>query len=328
MSQPKIVSIGPLPDAIIETLSAHGRVTCIDDNGVREDVLAAVDEDVILIVARGSVLVDAEILDRAPRLKAVSRTGVGYDSVCIPDATARRIPVLYTPGAMTRAVAEQTLAFILAAAKKFAFWREALRAGDWNARYSTRSLDLEGAVLGIVGYGRIGRQVRRLSRPFGMSVIADDPYIDHGLYRDDEVEFTGLEELLSRASIVTLHVPLSAETTGLINGGNIRRMQPGSILVNTARGPVIESLDLLVDELESGRLLAVGIDVFPEEPPPPDHPIFRHPRALVTGHVSARTPRAQKQILETMLTDTLAVLEGRAPRRENVVNPEILEIAD
>lgn len=323
MNQAKILSIGPLPESVSQTLSAYGRVVSIDDNGSREDVLAAVDENVILIVARGSVVVDAEILDRAPRLKAVSRTGVGFDSVCIPDATARRIPVLYTPGAMTRAVAEQTLAFILAAAKKFSFWREALMSGDWNARYTTRSLDLEGATLGIIGYGRIGRQVRQLSRPFGMSVLADDPYIDHSLYRDDEVEFLDLEDLLSSASILTLHVPLTEETTGLINHENIRRIREGSILVNTARGPVIESLDLLVEELDSGRLLAVGIDVFPEEPPPADHPIFRHPRALVTGHVSARTPRAQKQILETMLEDTVAVLEGRMPRLVNVVNPKV-----
>ncbi|MEJ2146516.1 MAG: NAD(P)-dependent oxidoreductase [Acidobacteriota bacterium] len=323
MSQPKIVSIGPLPEPVSKALSRYGRVVAIEDNGLREDVLAAVDPEVILIVARGSVIVDAEILDRAPRLKAVSRTGVGFDSVCIPDATARRIPVLYTPGAMTRAVAEQTLAFMLAAAKKFSFWREALMAGDWNARYTTRSLDLQGATLGIIGYGRIGRQVRRLSRPLELSVLADDPYIDHSLYRDDDVEFLGLNELLSRASIITLHVPLTEETTGLINRENIRHVREGSILINTARGPVIENLDLLVEELESGRLLAVGIDVFPEEPPPADHPIFRHPRALLTGHVSARTPRAQKQILETMLEDTVAILEGRQPRLGNVVNPEV-----
>ncbi len=323
MNEPRIVSIGPLPESVIEALSPHGRVVCIDDNGSRADVLAAVGSDVILIVVRGSVIVDAEILDQAPRLKAVSRTGVGFDSVNIPDATARHIPVLYTPGAMTRAVAEQTLAFILAAAKKFSFWREALMTGDWNARYATRSLDLEGATLGIVGYGRIGRQVRRLARPFEMSILADDPYIDHSLYREDDVEFTGLDELLGRASIITLHVPLNEETTALINRKNIQHVREGSILINTARGPVIESLDLLVDELESGRLLAVGIDVFPEEPPPANHPIFRHPRALLTGHVSARTPKAQRQILETMLHDTLAVLEGRTPRIENVVNPEV-----
>lgn len=328
MNQPKIVSIGPLPDTVIEKLSAYARVVCIDDNGLREEVLDAVDSEVIIIVARGSVLVDAEILDRAPRLKAVSRTGVGFDCVSIPDATERRIPVLYTPGAMTGAVAEQTLAFILGSAKKLEFWRRALLTGDWNARYTAKSLDLEGAVLGIIGYGRIGRQVRRLCRPFGMSVLADDPYIDHALYREDAVEFMGLEELLSRASIITLHVPLTEETTGLINRRNIQCIRPGSILINTARGPVIESLDLLVEELDGGRLLAVGIDVFPEEPPPADHPIFRHPRALVTGHVSARTPLAQKRILETMLTDTLAVLDGRTPRRENVVNPEVLRPSD
>jgi phosphoglycerate dehydrogenase-like enzyme len=286
------------------------------------------DENVILLIPRGSAFVDGRWMDRAPRLKAIARTGVGYDSVSIPDATARGIPVLYTPGAMTRAVAEQTLAFMLAAAKRLNFWRESLAAGNWSARYTARSWDLEASTVGIIGYGRIGRQVRRLCRPFAMQVLADDPYINHAAFADDEVEFVGLDELLSRANIVTLHVPLTDETRGMINAANLTLVQAGSILINTARGSVVESLDLLHSALESGRLDAVALDVFPEEPPDLGHPLFQHPRAILTGHVCARTPLAQRRILETMLADVKAVLEGRRPDFANVVNPEVFASRD
>ncbi len=322
MKPAKILSIGPLPQNVIERFSDRWEVAWVPDSS-REEVLEAVGPDVVLIIARGSVMLDGVIMDRAPNLKAIARTGVGYDTVSIEDATARKLPVLYTPGAMTKAVAELAVGFMIGACKRLTFWREALEKGDWDSRYRTMSRDLQGATLGIIGYGRIGRQVRRLVRPFEMTVLANDPYIDHDALSGEEVEFVDLEEILSRSSIVTLHVPLTEETRALINRRNIYRIQPRSILINTARGSVIEDLDLLVDELESGRLDTVALDVFPDEPPPAGHPIFKHSRALLTGHVAARTPLAQKGILETMIHDSLAVLEGRKPRLKNVVNPEV-----
>jgi len=319
----RILSIGPLPRWVLDQFEPRWPVTSVSDAS-RDELLAALSPDIILIIARGSVMVDEEVLDKAPNLIAVARTGVGYDTVSIPAANARRLPVLYTPGAMTRAVGEQTASFILACAKKLNFWREALARGDWDARYREKNLDLEAATLGIIGYGRIGRQLRRLLRPFDLTVLADDPYIDHARFAEDDVRFVSLEELLTSASIITLHVPLTDETRGLINRRNISLIKPGSILINTARGSVIESLDLLMEELESGRLAAVALDVFPEEPPPADHPLFHDPRVFVTGHISARTPIAQKRILEATVEDSLAVLEGRLPRLDNVVNPEVL----
>lgn len=318
----KIVSIGPLPPFVIERLQPFGEVVCVPDAS-REATLDALDEAVILLIARGSVRVDGEILDRAPRLRGVARTGVGYDTVDIAAATDRRIPVLYTPGAMTAAVAEHTLALMLAAVKRLPFWRDCLLSGDWEARYRERSGDLEGTTVGIIGYGRIGRRVRQLLRPFACRVLADDPYIDHAQFREDQVEFVDLEAILQRSHILTLHVPLTEETRGMIHRSNLALIPAGAVLVNTARGAVVESLDLLVESLDSGQLSAVALDVFPEEPPPRDHPILQHPRAILTGHVAARSPLAQKRILETMLSDVLALLSGDRPRRENVVNPEV-----
>ncbi|GAB4238682.1 MAG: hypothetical protein Kow00109_13220 [Acidobacteriota bacterium] len=318
----KIVSIGPLPSFVMDRLGEFGEVVCVPDAS-RQATLEVLDDSVILLIPRGSVLVDAEILDRVPRLVGIARTGVGYDTVDIAAATKRRIPVLYTPGAMTGAVAEHTLALMLAAVKRLSFWRDRLLAEDWEARYRERSGDLEGTTVGIIGYGRIGRRVRQLLRPFACPVLADDPYIDHEQFRNDEVEFVDLETILRRSRILTLHVPLTEETRGMIHRGNLPLLPEGAVLVNTARGAVIESLDLLVEALDSGRLGAVALDVFPEEPPPWDHPILRHPRAFLTGHVAARSPLAQKRILETMLEDVIALLSGGRPRRDNVVNPEV-----
>ena len=320
----RILSIGPLPRDVIGRFEPDCEVTCVGD-GSREEALEALDGRVVVIIARGSVMVDGSLMDRAPALQAVARTGVGYDTVCVEDATRRGIPVLYTPGAMTRAVAELTMAFLLTAFKKLNFWREALCGGDWDARYREKSRDLAGAVLGIVGYGRIGREVRLLSRPFDVRVLANDPYIDHGAFRDDDVDFVGFDEVLSRSDAVTLHVPLTEETRHMIDRSSLARIKPGALLINTARGSVVESLDLLLEGLENGPLAGVALDVFPDEPPLEAHPLFRHPRALVTGHVAARTPRSQARILETMVREVEAVLAGRTPNRANVVNPEVLK---
>jgi phosphoglycerate dehydrogenase-like enzyme len=177
--------------------------------------------------------------------------------------------------------------------------------------------------LGIVGYGRIGTQVRRLLRPFDMNVLVDDPYIDQTAFAADDVRFVSLEEVLSESDIITLHVPLTEETRNLINQENLPLVKPGSVLINTARGGVVESLDLLYEALIDERLAGVGLDVFPEEPPDPSHPIFSHPRAVLTGHVAARTPISQRGILETMLQEVKLILSGEQPNLENVVNPEL-----
>lgn len=320
----RIVSIGLLPDYVKAQFEPDYEIVCLSDYR-REEVAKALNDEVIAVIARGSVYFDGELMDLAPRLKLIARTGVGYDSVSIADATARGLPVTYTPGAMSRSVGELTLSLILAACKKLNRWRQALHEGNWNLRYRDTSQDLEGKILGIIGYGRIGRQVRLLSRGFGMRTLANDPYIDHYAFAEDDITFVSLEELLQQANIITLHVPLTDETCGLINRNNIGLIQPDSVLINTARGPVVESLELLVKAMDGGPLGAVGLDVFPDEPPDPMHPILSHERAYVTGHIAARTPLSQQRILETMVREVRAILNGSRPDLMNVVNPEVFE---
>ena len=319
----KILTIGPLPDWVLDRLNAQYEIVTVEDSD-RSEVFTALDESVIAIIARGAVIIDGEMMDRAPSLKLIARTGVGYDTVSIPDATARGIPVAYTPGAMTRSVAEHAMSLIFSAFKKLAYWQNSLAHNDWNARYREKSRDLEQSRLGIIGYGRIGRQLRLLCSPLEMKVLADDPYIDHSRYADDDVTFTDLEGVLKGSDVVSLHVPLNEETTGLINRENLRLVTPGTTLINTSRGRVIESLDVVYDALEEGLLGAAGLDVYPDEPPQTSHPIFSHPRAILTGHVAARSPLSQKRILLTMLKEVTAILEGKKPDPENIVNPETL----
>ncbi len=314
-----IASTGPLPSWARELFSPYA--VLFSDQFTRDAVLARMSPQVVGILARGPVLIDAEMMRAAPNLRVIGRAGVGYDTVDVAEASRRGVPVVYTPGAMARAVAEHTLALMLAAAKNLSHWRRVLLEGEWKDRYGRRNLDLQGAAVGIVGYGRIGRQVRRLLAPFGCRVLVNGPNLAPDEMADDGVEAVPLHELLGRSDIVSLHAPLNRETRGLINTENIGSFKQGSILVNLGRGALIENHDLLYEALMTGRLQAVALDVFLDEPPDRSHPLFQHPGAVLTPHVGSATLGAQRGVLETVAGDMMAVLEGRRPTADNLVNP-------
>ncbi len=316
-----IASTGPLPAWARELFSPC--TLLFSDQFTREAVLSRMSPKVVGILARGPVPIDSEMMKAAPNLRVIGRAGVGYDTVDVPEASKRGVPVVYTPGAMARAVAEHTLALMLAAAKNLPHWRHVLLEGEWKDRYGRRNLDLQGATVGIVGYGRIGRQVRRLLEPFDCKVLVNGPNLTPGETANDGVQAVPLLELVGSSDIVTLHPPLNRETRGLINSENIGCFKPGSILVNLGRGALVESHDLLYDALEAGRLRAVALDVFLEEPPDRSHPLFLHPGAVLTPHVGSATLGAQRGVLETVAGDMMAVLEGRRPTEDNLVNPGI-----
>lgn len=317
-----IASTGPLPGWARELFSPY--TLMFSDQFTRDAVLARMSPEVVGILARGPVLIDVEMMRAAPNLRVIGRAGVGYDTVDVKEASRRGVPVVYTPGAMARAVAEHTLALMLAAAKNLPHWRHVLLEGEWKHRYGRRNLDLKGATVGIVGYGRIGRQVRRLLAPFDCTVLVNGPNLTPREMADDGVEAVPLPDLLGSSDIVTLHPPLNRETRGLINSENIGSFKQGSILVNLGRGALVESHDLLYDALETGRLRAVALDVFLDEPPDRSHPLFQHPNAVLTPHVGSATLGAQRDVLETVAGDMMAVLEGKRLTGDNLVNPGVL----
>ena len=322
-NQQKVVLVGHLPDWVIEKYFSDVQVILIEESS-RSALLSSLDQEVIGIVARGSALIDSEVIQAAPNLQVIARTGAGYNTVDVEAASLRKIPVLYTPGAMSRAVAEHTVGLILAAAKDLRGWHQRVLEGAWQERYRRLNLDLEGATLGIVGLGSIGRQVWHLLQNFDLTVLVSDPYLEPSDFAQESLRSVSLTELLENSDIVTLHAPLKNDTRGLINVANIENFKPGAILINTARGELVESYDVLYSALESGRLGFVALDTLISEPPDLAHPIFHHPKVLFSGHTASRTSRAQERMFRTLGEDMKAVLQGRKPRKENVVNPQVI----
>jgi phosphoglycerate dehydrogenase-like enzyme len=273
------------------------------------------------LIVRGVTQISGRVIESGSDLRVIGRTGVGYDNVNIKAATARGIPVVFTPGAGARAVAEGAMAMILSLVKKLPELDRKTRAGDWQCRDKTVIGDLQGATLGIVGLGRIGRDVARLARAFDMRVLSYDPEIPKQLAAEAGVEPVDLNTLLQESDVITLHALLNQQTKGLLNRERIGLMKRGAILVNLARGGLIESLDVIHDALNSGQLAAAGLDVYPAEPPDVSHPIFRHPNVLCSPHAMGLSAKAAHSIFDMMSRGMAEVLEGRSPA--NVVNPEV-----
>jgi phosphoglycerate dehydrogenase-like enzyme len=227
-------------------------------------------------IVRADAVVDAALLARAPRLRVLARTGVGVDLVDLEEASARGIAVVITPGAGTRAVAEGVLAHALHLVKRLAPLTRLVREGRWAERAGVAVGDLDGATIGIIGYGRIGRRVGELAAGFGMRVLAHDPISPPPA----EVNCPDLGELAGASNVLTLHAPLTAATYHLIDAGLLGRIRPGAILVNCGRGGLLD-LDAALAALESGRLGGIGLDVFDPEPPA-HHPLFDHPNVVLT----------------------------------------------
>jgi D-3-phosphoglycerate dehydrogenase / 2-oxoglutarate reductase len=209
---------------------------------------------------------------------------------------------------------------MLAAAKRLRELGTVVEHAAWASRYEVPGLDIEGACLGILGYGSIGRRVARLCRGLGMEVIAYDPGLEP--FADPQVELVALEELLERADVMSLHCGLTEETRGLVDRRLLARVKPGAILVNVARGQIVESEDALADALASGHLSAVALDVFPSEPPVPGHRLYADPRVICTPHAVGLTSRWNEQVFHSLARDVQTVLAGGLP--VNVLNPEAL----
>ncbi len=274
--------------------------------------------------------VTAEVLAGAPRLRVIGRHGVGYDTVDITAASARGIPVVYTPNANSDAVAEHCVLLMLAVARRLLDLEEAVRQKNWErGRDWTRqraAMELRGQTLGIVGLGEVGRRVAHLcGTGFGMTVLAFDPFVAPGRWPPNVERRDGLDALLAESDIVTLHAPLSADTHHLINADRLAQMKPGSILINTARGGLVDE-GALEAVLASGHLGGVGLDVLEREPPPGDHPLLQSDRRLVTltPHMAGVTDRSLQRMAELVCDGVLAALRGERPA--NVVNPEVWSV--
>jgi D-3-phosphoglycerate dehydrogenase / 2-oxoglutarate reductase len=303
-----ILAIGTVDDRVRARLSSHGDLVEVDPHD--RDAIERRLPDAVGIVARATAVIDAAVLS-APALRVVGRSGVGVDRVDLEAATRRGIPVVITPNAGTRGVAEGTLALMLHLVKRLGPLTALVREGRWAQRDALPLGDLDGATLAVIGYGRIGRRVADLAGAFGMRVLASDPYAD-----DADV---ALHDALAAADVISLHAPLMPETRGLIGTEALRHVKRGAVLVNCGRGGLLD-LDAVHAALVDGRLGGVGLDVFEPEPPP-DHPLLHHPDVVLTPHVMALSRRARALVFEEMAEGMEAVLSGgRAPF---VANPGV-----
>ena len=321
MQPERIVSIAPIDRIAIDILQQVAPVE-ISPSPDEPAVLTLL-EGTVGLVARGTEGgITRKIIENCPGLRVIGRPGVGYDTVDVAFATQRKIPVVYAPiGGF--AVAEAALALLMAIVKKVRLADTILKQGQWQRRYQLSTGDLTGHTLGIIGLGRIGGRLARLVQNFEMEVLGYDPFLTEEAARGMGVEPVPLDDLLRRSDFISVHVPLGEQTRGMINRERIARMKPGAIFINTARGGVVESLDVLADALESGHLGAVGLDVFPTEPPDTSHRLFKHPHFTGAPHLLGVSSLAMERIYRSMATDMVAVLQGRRPRY--CVNPEVCE---
>ena len=248
---------------------------------------------------------DAEAFALGGALKVISRIGIGYDNVDVADATAAGVIVCNAPDAPSVSTAEHALMLMLAIVKNLPAQTERARQGLPGAAVGT-ALELDGSVLGLVGYGRIARRVGIAATALGMSVLAYDPYINDA----EGCRLVGLDEVFAGSDVISLHAPAVAETRHMINADSLAAMKHGVYLVNCARGGLVDQ-EALLEALESGRVAGAGLDVTDPEPLPEGHPLLQHPRVIVTPHVASATVAGRRRLYEHAIDNALNVLAGR-----------------
>jgi phosphoglycerate dehydrogenase-like enzyme len=259
---------------------------------------------------------DAGVLERMPHLRVIARTGVGLDSIDLEAASAAGVVVTVTPGTNDETVADHTLALMLAALRRLPAQDAQVRRGAWRD-FGLCGPQLHQATVGIVGYGAIGRAVGRRVRGFDARVLIHDPLLEEA-----DAPLVGLDEMLARSDVVTIHAPLSAATRQLIDARAIALMKPGAVLVNTARGPIVDE-SAVAQALHSGHLGAAALDVFEIEPPV-GRPITQAPNVLLSPHVGGIGDASNLAMSRMTCAGVLACLSGGRP--EHVVNPGALSV--
>jgi D-3-phosphoglycerate dehydrogenase len=267
----------------------------------------------------GDDMITAAVLDRArPRLRVLSKYGIGVDKIDVAGCTARGIPVLFTPGVNHTTVAEHAFLLLLSLEKHLLFHADSTRSGGWQRKTGREVL---GKTIGIVGMGRIGKEVAVRAHAFGMKPLGHDVAWDDAFAAAHGIErAASLDDLFARSDYVSLHTNLTPETRDLVRTESIARMKPGVIVINCARGEIVNTADMAA-ALASGRVRGYGTDVLDVEPPHANHPLTRLPTCLVTPHVGSRTHESVQRQAMAAVTNLVRAMRGEAPLAQ--VNPEV-----
>jgi D-3-phosphoglycerate dehydrogenase / 2-oxoglutarate reductase len=301
-----ILVADPIAEEGLALLRPHARVEIV--TGDRERLARRLPEAAALLV-RSETRVTADLLDSAKCLRVIGRAGAGVDTIDVDAATSRGIVVVNAPGGNAVAAAEHALALMFALARRVAAADASMKRGEWK-RGAYVGSELTGKTLGLVGLGRVGSEVARRALGLDMRVLVYDPYVPEEHARHLGLEPVELDDLVSAVDIVSIHVPLTESTRGILSAERLSRMRSGAFLINCARGGLVDET-ALVSALDAGHLAGAGIDVFVNEPVHPDDALPRHPKVVATPHLGASTVEAQANVATQVASEVLAVLEGR-----------------
>ncbi len=304
----RILVSDSLGEAGIRRLAEASDVEYEQHTGLSAPELEAMIGEYDALVVRSQTQVDASLLRAAKRLQVIGRAGAGTDNIDVRTATANGVIVMNTPQANTIATAEQTMALMLAASRHIAQAHASLRSGHWErSKFSGRQLYRK--VLGLVGFGRVGRAVAKRAQAFGMEVLVFDPYVSEEVAQEQGVTLQDLDEILPQCDYLSLHTSATPDTKGMINAQTIAQMKDGVILVNAARGQLVDE-EALAEALASGKVASAAIDVFCVEPPSPDSPLLKLPNVVHTPHLGASTLEAQRDVAIQIVDQVLDALRG------------------
>ena len=280
-------------------------VVTVDDSSTDEFLVELAAAEALIV--RSATKVTAAMLDRAPRLAAVGRAGVGIDNCDVEAATERAVAVFNAPGGNTIAAAELTMALLISVARKIPAAEASLRSGQWD-RAVFKGVELRGKTLGLIGAGRIGSEVAVRCRAFDMNVIAYDPYLSPTRAVELDIEMTGLNKVIKKGDFISIHVPLTEETTGIIGRESFEKMKPSAFVVNASRGGVVDE-EALADALHRGVIAGAALDVYETEPLPADSPLRDAPNLVLTPHLGASTAEAQEGVAVEVANKIRLLLE-------------------
>jgi len=310
--RPKVLLVEPIGDPGMRILREVGVVRILPRRSQRELIAHIRDADAAII--RAMLRIDSQVIDAGRRLKVIGRFGVGLDNVDVKRATERGIPVVWTPDANYAAVADFSFGMMIAIARRIVSANDALRQhGSWERRHQLVGTDVSEKVLGIIGFGRVGRAVAERARGFRMKVLVHDPFVEEEVVSGLGGIPASLEELLAQSDFVSIHVPYTSETRKLIGDREINMMKPRAFIINTARGGIVDSR-ALVKALRAKRIAGAALDAFEEEPPRRRNALFRLENVIATPHIAAFTQESLEKVSATVAEGVASALRNERPR--------------
>ena len=307
------------PEAAV--LARVGADLILAESGSEEELLRLVPEADAILTCWAQV--PTSVVRAGARLQVIGRYGIGVDNIAVDEATRRGIIVTNVPAYCLDEVSDHAMALILACARKICHFDTLVHEGDWEIASGKPLFRLRGQTLGIIGFGKIGRTLVPKAQAFGLRVLVNDPYVGEDAVAACGCELVELGVLLNQADFISIHVPLTEATRGLIDESRLRQMKPTAFIINTARGAIIEQ-DALVDAIEQGRIAGAALDVFVPERLRADHPLLKMPNVITTPHVAFYSEESVQDLEVLAAENVAAVLSGRRPAA--VVNPEVLDL--